>query len=132
MKKMFIRQFVVIFSAGFLFFISDSCKQPDPPKGVITVVVDTASSTSGTPVSGATILVTTKGVKGPGIISQTLSTNSSGKAEISVKLDAVLNLYAYKVTGFPAPKDSIKATGALKLETDKANRVDEITLKLRY
>ena len=132
MKRVFISQYFLIFFAALYVFVSNSCKQPEPPKGLIKVVVDTTSSTSGTAVSGATILVSTRGAKGPGIIKKTLITNSAGEAEISVELDAVLNLYAYKVTGFPAPKDSIKATGALKLEKDKGNTVDEITLKLRY
>lgn len=132
MKKFSAQLFLLAFMAGLSVILFDSCKQPEPPKGLITVVVDTASATSGKAVAGATIIVTSKGVKGPGVIKETLNTNSSGQAEIEVKLDAVVNLYAYKVTGLAAPKDSIKATGALKLESDKANKVDEVTLKLRY
>lgn len=123
----------IVFAAIVSIFamMGEACKKPEPPKGRIRVLIDS----SGAPAVGATIKVTAKGSKGSATINginQTLTTNTSGEAEIEVKLDAVVQLYAFKLTGLSAPKDSLKGVKSLQLVTDKKNAVDTVTIRLRY
>lgn len=111
--------------------MGEACKKPEPPKGKIRVLIDS----SGSPAAGATVKVTAKGAKGSATlagINQTLTTNSAGEVDIEAKLDAVVQLYAYKLTGLPAPKDTLKGVKSLQLVADKKNFVDTVTIRLRY
>lgn len=126
MKTGFSKFLTLLILGTVVILTSDSCKKPSAPYCKIIVLIDSTSK----PASGATVLLTTYGVsKGKGIIKETLTTDADGETSYTTKLDAVVNLYAYKVTGNAAPKDSLTATGACKLEAGKDN---ETTLKLRY
>ena len=125
MKKGF-SKFLTFFVLGIVVILTaDSCKKPSAPYCDIHVVVDSSS----TGAANATVKITTYGVsKGKGIITETLTTDGSGDASYTTKLDAVINIYAYKLTGQAAPKDSLVGTGACKLETGQKH---EVTIKLR-
>ncbi len=108
-----------------------SCKQPDPPKGSIRVVIDS----SGAGASNTTIRVTSVGAKGKTTlegIDKVITTNAYGVAEIEVKLDAVVQCYATKATGRVPPYDTLRGVKSLQLVKDKKNTVDTVTIRLRY
>lgn len=104
------------------FFASvSSCKEKQPPTGVV-IAVDSA----GAAVSGATVKLTSTGDRGSGILKATGTTDGSGKARFEeFTLPAILNVTCTKVK---AVGDTIKGTGILKLEEDKETEAT-ITLK---
>lgn len=107
--------------AACFFTFGTSCKEEEPPRGVV-LVLDSAEA----PVSGATVRLSSTGDKGAGILKGTGTTDGSGKAYFNeFTLPAILNVYAYKVK---TAGDTLKGTGILRLEMDEENE-SKVTIK---
>jgi hypothetical protein len=101
-----------------------SCKPKDPPKLIVTVV-DSAD----VKVVGATINITSSGYKNgkpqQGIVKASGVTDSDGSASFDFKLDAIVNVKAYKLN---AAGDSLKGSSMAKLISGE---ITECTVKIR-
>jgi hypothetical protein len=123
---------LAIISVGATLF---SCKDLQPAKGRIHVIIDS----SGAAAPNTSIRITSLGTNGnvgkksnlEGI-NKVITTNASGDGEIEVKLDAVVQCYATKATGKAAPRDTLRGVKSLQLTRDKKNAIDTVTIRLRY
>ena len=111
---------IFIFAALLGLTSIDSCKPDSPPKLRVTAV-----DSAGTSVAGATLKITSNGLKGSGNVTADGTTGSDGTAEFEFRLDAVVRIDAYKII---AAGDSIKGTTASKIEMNKTNEAT-VTLK---
>ncbi|MCD6068853.1 MAG: hypothetical protein K0S33_3679 [Bacteroidetes bacterium] len=97
MKKFSFFTIVIVMVLGGISVFSSSCNKPEPCKGIITVMDTTGTAVqAGVLVELRATVTTASGGTAQGDLKATGTTDGSGRVEFTLKLPAIMDIYAEK------------------------------------